>query len=483
MTTRTIACAHLIEAPDRPIAANREIRLSDGRVDAVGPIVETNAEPLFVMPALVNAHDHGRAVRTSSLGSAGKPLETWLQYQALIPSIDPYLVAVVALSRSALGGVGTVMMHLTRPQALTDLPSEAAAIARAARDVGVRVGFAVSMRDRNPLVYGPSEPILAALPEPARRHIEALVSRTPLQPRDFIALVDDVASTAAGPTFDVQYGPNGVQWCSRALLAAIAEASQSTGRRIHMHLLETRYQRTWADAAHPEGIVKYLDALGILSPRLTLAHCVWARRDELELLAERGVTIAVNTSSNLHLRSGIAPVADMIAAGCRLALGLDGSALDDDDDALRELRLWHLLHVGHGFNVAVSREALLREACTNGRLSVTNVPDDGAIRPGGAADMLLIDWAAIDDDGLRVDLDPLQLILTRATARHIRELIVGGRTVVKNGRVTGVDAGAARAAFGERLRAGMQDKATIATALPALEGAIARHFEPHPGCF
>ncbi|HEX4040483.1 MAG TPA: amidohydrolase, partial [Xanthobacteraceae bacterium] len=93
MTTRTIACAHLIEAPDRPIAANREIRLSDGRVDAVGPIAGTNAEPLFVMPALVNAHDHGRAVRTSSLGSAGKPLETWLQYQALIPSIDPYLVA------------------------------------------------------------------------------------------------------------------------------------------------------------------------------------------------------------------------------------------------------------------------------------------------------------------------------------------------------------------------------------------------------
>jgi len=483
MSTRTIACAHLVEAPDQPIAANREIRLSDGRVEAVGPIAAANAEPLFVMPALINAHDHGRAVRTSSLGAAGKPLETWLQYQALIPSIDPYLVAVVALSRSALGGVGTVMMHLTRPQALTGLPTEAAAIARAARDVGVRIGFAVSMRDRNPLVYGPSEPILAALPEPARRHIAALVSRKPLQPREFVALVDDVAAAAANPTFDVQYGPNGVQWCSQPLLEAIAEASHSTGRRIHMHLLETRYQRTWADATHPEGIVKYLAALGLLSPRLTLAHCVWARRDELELLAERGVTIAVNTSSNLHLRSGIAPVAEMIGAGCRVALGLDGSALDDDDDALRELRLWHLLHVGNGFGVAVNREALLRAACTNGRLSVTNVMDDGGIRPGGAADMLLIDWAAIDDDRLRADIDPLQLVLTRATARHIREVIVGGRTVVKAGRVTGVDAEAARAEVGDRLRAGMQDKASIAAALPALEAAIARHFEPHPGCF
>ncbi len=300
------------------------------------------------MPALVNAHDHGRAVRTSSLGASGKPLETWLQYQALIPSLDPYLVAVVALSRSALGGVGTVMMHLTRPQGLTDLPTEAAAIARAARDIGVRVGFAVSMRDRNPLVYGPSEPILAALPPQARREIEADIARPPRQPREFIALFDEVVAAAAGPMFDVQFGPNGVQWCSDALLAAIAEESQRSGRRIHMHLLETRYQRAWADATHPDGVVKHLDALGLLSPRLTLAHCVWARPDELELLAARGVTIAVNTSSNLHLRSGIAPVARMVETGCRIALGIDGGALDDDDDALRELRLLHLLHVGIG---------------------------------------------------------------------------------------------------------------------------------------
>src|SRR5580693_8648952 len=245
-----------------------------------------------------------------SFGAGGKPLETWLQYQALIPSVDPYLAGVVALSRSALGGVGVVMMHLTRPQGLTDLPSEAAALARAARDVGVRVGFAVSMRDRNPLVYGASEPILAALPPDARQAIESIM-RTPLEAKDFITLVDEVAAAAADPLFDVQFGPNGVQWCSDALLAAIAEDSQRSGRRIHMHLLETRYQRAWADATHPDGIVKHLDALGLLSSRLTLAHCVWARPDELELLAARGVTIAVNSSSNLHLRSGIAPVARM----------------------------------------------------------------------------------------------------------------------------------------------------------------------------
>jgi len=479
---RTINCAHLIEAAERPLAAGRQIQIEKDRVHAVVETAVADGESLFVLPALVNAHDHGRPVRMSSFGASGKPLETWLQYQALIPSIDPYLAAIVALSRSALGGVGIVMMHLTRAQGLTDLATEAAAIARAARDVGLRVGFAVAMRDRNPLIYGPSDEVLAALPPEARKEIEKIL-RKPLAPKDLVALVDDVAAAAAGPMFDVQYGPNGVQWCSDALLSAIAEASDRTGRRIHMHLLETRYQRAWADADHPGGVVKHLDALGLLSPRLTLAHCVWARPDELELLAARGVTVVVNTSSNLHLRSGIAPVAGLFAAGCRVALGIDGGALDDDDDALRELRLWHLLHVGDGFNVAVNREQLLQAACVNGRLSVTNAQAGGAIRSGEPADILLLDWAAIDNDRLREDADPLQLMLTRTTARHVRELIVGGRTVVKDGSVVGVDAPAARDEVIGRMRHAMPDKAALAAALPMLERAIARHYEPSCSCF
>ncbi|HUC49911.1 MAG TPA: amidohydrolase family protein [Xanthobacteraceae bacterium] len=475
---RTINCTHLIEAADRPAASGRQIQIDNGRIVATTDIPHADAGAFFAMPALVNAHDHGRPVRTSSFDAGGKPLETWLQYQALMPAVDPYLAAVVALSRSALGGVGAVMMHLTRPQGLSDLPTEAASIAKAARDVGLRVGFAISMRDRNPLVYGSSEPVLAALPDAARNEIAKLVSRKPLMPEEFIALVDEVAAAAAGPTFNVQFGPNGVQWCSDALLAAIADASARTGRRIHMHLLETRYQRAWADAAHPTGVVKHLDALGLLSPRLTLAHCVWARPDELELLAERGVTLVVNTSSNLHLRSGIAPLADMLARGCRVALGIDGSALEDDDDALRELRLAHFLHVGNGFNVAVSRENVLRAAFLNGRASVTDAAEGGAIRAGEPADILLLDWPAIDDDSLRGDIDALQLVLTRATARHIRELVVGGRTVVKDGVVVGVDASAARTEVLNRMRKAMPDKAAIMSALPPLERAIAKHFEP-----
>ena len=108
------------------------------------------ARRLLALPAPTNAHDHCRVTSTSAYGGAGKPLETWIAYLALLPSIDPYLAAAVSLSRSALGGAGAVMVHYTRIQGLTDLPTEAADVARAARDVGVRVGFAVDHAQPQP---------------------------------------------------------------------------------------------------------------------------------------------------------------------------------------------------------------------------------------------------------------------------------------------------------------------------------------------
>lgn len=477
--SRTIDCAHVIGTPASQAGAHA-ITITHGRIASIVPASEASA--LLAMPALVNAHDHGRSIRTSSIGADAKPLESWIHHLALFPSVDPYLAALVSFGNSALGGAGTVMNHYTRAQGRTDLPTEIAEVARAARDVGIRVGFAVSMKDRNPLVYAPSEPLLAALPPAARAEIEQRFMRPPLSPHDYMTLVDEVASAADGPMFNVQYGPNGVQWCTPALLQAVADASQRTGRRVHMHLLETKYQRQFADAAYPGGVVRMLDEIGLLSPRLTLAHCVWARPDELELLAERGVTISVNTSSNLHLHSGVAPVIAMIKAGCNVALGIDSKAFDDDDDALRELRLSHLLHAGTGFDLAMTRRQALQSTVSAGRFAVTNIRESGALEAGAAADMMLLDWAMLDDDALRADIDPVHLLFSRATARHIRELIVGGRSVVRDHRVQGVDLPAARSEIIAQMKAGLADSGTLTAALSALDHAIEHHYLADAPC-
>ncbi|MGE1157120.1 amidohydrolase family protein, partial [Pseudomonas kitaguniensis] len=85
------------------------------------------------------------------------------------------------------------------------------------------------------------------------------------------------------------------------------------------------------------GVVRYLDDIGFLSPRLAVAHGVQLTQAECELLAERGVQLVSNPSANLRLRSGIAPASDAMRAGLKVAIGLDGTSLDDDQDLWREM--------------------------------------------------------------------------------------------------------------------------------------------------
>jgi cytosine/adenosine deaminase-related metal-dependent hydrolase len=122
------------------------------------------------------------------------------------------------------------------------------------------------MRDRNPLVYGPADPVLAALDEGDRAEVEARFLGPLLPAAEQVAAVDAVAERVAGAMVDVQYAPNGPQWCSDPLWEAVAEGSARTGRRVTTHLFETRYQREWADRAYPGGLVRRWREIGLLSP-------------------------------------------------------------------------------------------------------------------------------------------------------------------------------------------------------------------------
>lgn len=490
MTDRLLVADALL-GPDFAPAGPTEIRLRDGRIEAIVPAPEGAPEGAAVaglaLPAPVNAHDHARPLSATSFGLAGEPLETWLVGLGAMPPVDAGLAARAALARAAAGGVAAAMVHLTRPMGLVPLEEEAAQIDAAARAVGLRIALALSLRDRNPLVYGDHAPVLEAVAArdgaAATRLAEALARPMP-PPAAQIAAVEAVAAALSGTETDVQFGPTGPQWCSPALLEAVAEASARSGRRVHMHLLETRHQRAWADAEHPGGLLRWLDRIGLLSPRLTLAHCTWARPEELEIIAASGATVAVNSSSNLHLASGIAPVREMLARGVRVAMGIDGCALDEDDDALRELRLLRALHAGPGVEAPGARTmtpgAALTAACVTGRAGL-GLPPGGLLEPGAPADILLLDLAALDRDRL-LPVDPRALLLTRARREHVRGLWVGGRPVIADGRLTGLDPAAAEEALRAAYRAALPATAAFRDGWPALRPAIAAWYRERLGC-
>ena len=182
-------------------------------------------------------------------------------------------------------------------------------------------------------------------------------------------------------------------------------------------------------------MLTFLDEIGFLSPRLSVAHGVQLQPAEYGLMIERGVQLVSNPSANLRLRSGIAPVAEARRAGLAVAVGLDGTGLDDDQDWWRELRLFYLLHGGNGLEPELTPQETLDRVFAAGR-TVLGLPGEG--------DRVELNGAALLADAMFDDLDPASVILTRATGRHVIAMSVAGQSVIEDGALVRVDYEAAR---------------------------------------
>lgn len=405
---------------------------------------------LLALPALVNAHDHGRGLASFTFGALDQALELWLPALKLKPPLSVYSLSALALAKMARGGVGAVV-HCHNPSG-GDLLAESLAVCQAARDVGIRLALALPLCDRNFLAYGNPQRLLELIPENNREQVLKTWNPPTLSPQEQVDLVHQIAAECEGDLIHVQYCPRGPQWCSDELLEEIATASANTERRIHTHLFETKYQREWADAHYPQGLLNYLDDIGFLSPQLTLAHGAWLRPDELDLLAERGVIISVNTSSNLRLRSGLAPYQAMLQAGVLTAFGLDGMSLNDNEDAFEELRLNYHIHSKPGIESGLIPTDMF-VSHRNGVTAVTNNPNGGLLKPGEPADIVLLDYDAMTQDMVPDVCSVAETVLLRGANRFVKSLWVAGRQIVDEGQVLGVDEVALQAEVQAMLRA------------------------------
>ena len=426
----------LAEPGPAPARRDAELTIAEGRIAEIACSDGTPRDGRIALPAMVNAHDHGYGILPLALGGCDDALECWIASFLRLP-LDPRLEATVAFGRMALAGIGSTV-HCHNSLAVDRLESEAEGVARAAAEVGIRVAFSCPVRDRNPWVYGDQRDLLPHLRDDDRISMEAALTEAPSSHRQ-VEQVEDIAAAHESDLFQVQYGPVGPQWCRDETLERIAEASALHGRRVHMHLLESPRQRQWLDANYRQGILRFLDDIGLLSTRLTVAHGVHLTEDECCLLAERGVTVSVNTSSNLRMRSGLAPVPRFMRHGVRFGFGLDGAAHDDDQDYFRDLRLAWRLHNGSGLEPALPPARLFEAACCDGFRAIDGSDDYGALAPGARADIVVMDYAAMSADCLATDLDETDVLLTRASANHVRDLVVVGKSVVNSGELARID--------------------------------------------
>ncbi|AYG04982.1 amidohydrolase family protein [Gryllotalpicola protaetiae] len=394
-----------------------DLLIDDGRADAT----TIDATGCVVTPGLVNAHHHllQSAFRTLP-GTRGVPMADWLPAMAAAynrAGHDPELYAAAAAIGAAEGllcGVTTVAdHHLNWPHgaSIADTVDLAHATAVAVRAVGGRLVFVRgSARDD---------------PEWAAQSAEAIVT----------ALVPDAAETggiSAGGMLQVAVGPAGVHSDSRETFAALASVARRFGLRRRTQANE-QVDTAIALDRYGKRPLDLLEEWGWLEPGVTVAHLCDVTDGEISRLAAAGVTATHAPGCDVPMGWGIAPVARLLDAGLAVGLGTSGGGSNDAGHLLADARL--AMQVSALVGPQLPARTVLGMATRHSAMGLGRA-ELGHLGDGSAGDACIWDVSGVADAG--VD-DPVAGLLWAAPGRRPRDVIVGGRPVVRDYRLVDAD--------------------------------------------
>jgi 5-methylthioadenosine/S-adenosylhomocysteine deaminase len=424
---------------DIAIAADRIVGLApDYRADTGAAVEVIDLRGHLVLPGFVNAHYHSHDVLAK--GTLEEvTLETWRLY-ALPPQYPPRSPDEV-YARTLLGALECLRSGMTTIQdMLTLYPYEDRhmdAVMAAYEKVGIRVVFALQYADRKGLETVPFwrdtfpaelHPLLSTAAEPERQldllgHFETVCLKSPARPRVSWAL-----------------GPSAPERCSPALMQRTVELARRYDIPVYTHIYESRGMAVQARLTLPEYggmVIRRLIEEDALDPRLNFAHSVWLAREEIDLLAEYGAGVVINPQGNLKMKCGIPPIRALQDAGVRLGLGCDNCSCSDAQNMFVAMKLFALLAgLGDPMPGPPQTTAALRTATEGGSDGARLGHKIGRISVGYKADLTVIDMK--DPSWSPLNSAVRQLVHVEA-GRGVRHVIVDGRLVVKDRRLTTLD--------------------------------------------
>jgi cytosine/adenosine deaminase-related metal-dependent hydrolase len=374
----------------------------------------------LVTPGLVNVHHHLCQTLTRTRAQQAD-LFTWLRMLypvwAQLDEDAEYAAARTGLAELALSGCSTAFdHHYVFPRRGGDLIG---AEIEAARSLGVRI-----IASRGSMDLGQSDGGLP--PDELVESIDRVLEET----IRVAALHED------GPGARVQtaVAPCSPFSVSQDLMRASAELAREFGLLLHTHLAETVEEEDYCRELYRCTPVEYLETLGWLAEDVWCAHCVHLSEREVNRFAESGTGVAHCPTSNLRLGAGVAPVRQMLDAGVRVGLGVDGSASNERSDLFLEVKQALLVARGRdGPEALTAREAL--RLGTRGSAAVLRRDDLGSLEPGRCADIAV--WRT---DGLEFGgADDPVAALVLAGPHRVDRLLVGGEDVVREGLLVKAD--------------------------------------------
>ncbi|NOR82456.1 MAG: amidohydrolase family protein [Ardenticatenales bacterium] len=413
----------LLRDADR-VERDVDVLVEGARIVAIGPgqSIPPGAEVIdatgcAVVPGLVNAHTHLYQNFLKGVG-AGLRLVPWCD-AVLFPTVDVIMREKEAGNQrpaylwSALGALEMIRAGTTCCQ---NMDVAAGAVFQAWDDIGLRGVGAITLADD-------------WIPAGVMTESDAL-RRSAL---DYLERWHDT-----GGRITVSLGPSAPFLCSDSLLEWVRETAHAHDVGIHIHVSETAGEVEQAQRNHGFRPVERLEAIGLLSERVSAVHCVYLNQAEIEFLSRRGVTVVHCPKSNMKLADGIMPWPVLKEAGVAVALGNDGCASNDLLDMWEEMRVASLLGGVAAGDPAVITPSDVFWAATEGGAQACRV-DAGMLDPGRLADLIVVDLSTVH---LRPVHDILQTLVFCARATDVHDTIIDGRVVMRQRQVVTVDEGA-----------------------------------------
>ena len=437
----------------------------DGIVVEVGPSAEMRRKyPLApvegstdhaILPGFVNSHHHV-GVTPLQLGTPDCPLELWLPNRLSARAVDLYLDTLYSAFEMIASGVTTVQ-HLFAwmpngpVEQLHDICSK---ILEAYRAIGMRASFSYMARNQNRVVYEPDAEFLKRLPAETAKVLAEYLAKSEAPFEELLTLFEMLRKENEAQNLTrIQLAPANLQWCSDDALLELKRKSDGARVPMHMHLLETPYQKEYARRRTGTTAVKHLEKLGLLGPSMTLGHGVWLTEEDIEIVAATGTRLCHNCSSNFRLRSGLAPVNTCLSKGINMGMGIDEAGINDDRDMLQEMRMVLRTNRVPGLreDEVPTCPQVLRMASEHGAMTTGFGATIGKLESGRFADAVMINvkraFYPYQDD----DVPMLDALLQRAKTDSVDAVFVNGDKIYENGKFTRVDRSKVLAELAEAL--------------------------------
>ena len=397
-----------------------DVTVREGRIAEIGKATErwkdgTGEQPrsqvrdcrgCLIIPGLIQAHVH--LCQTLFRGLADDlRLEDWL-----VRRIWPLEVAHTeeTVYWSALLGAAELVLGGTTAILDMETVRHTGRAFEALERIGIRATAGKCLMDAHP-EGAPLE--LAESTDVALSDAEALAARW--------------HGTAEG-RLRVCFAPRFVPSCSGPLLRAASDLAERFDAQLHTHAAETIVERETVLRTTGLEEIAYLDSVGIAGPRAALAHCVWVDGHETARLARQGTTVVHCPSSNLKLASGVAKIPELLAAGCRVAIGADGAPCNNRLDVFAEMRLAALIQKPRLGADALPAGQVLELATLGGARALGLEREIGSIALGKRADLVVLD---LHEPHLHPAVgNPVSLVVYAACASDVRDVFVDGRPVV-----------------------------------------------------